>query len=383
MDVRVTAVASADYAAVCRRVLLASTHGCVFGDILERSYIDKSDFAQLATVEDRIRHMAQGGIWKKAWCYRHHRYCKCPHTDIDISGSPCTAHSRIGRRAGGLDPNFQCLLTWANAHIKSQTPILIHENVVGFEFSLVESIFGRHYHCTRLKVCTGDVGFSKLVRRVRYYDVLVHKSRAQIVTPLQQLYDHVIAAFREHIPQPELTQGSFLLASESEIEDATGRIRASRRAGSCSDPLQSYTDKQCKNLRVYKTQFKKQFGGRACKRALFHLNDNPKKRIVWSGRDGCLPTIRKAMGPIHSMEVDRQVTAREAMTAMGFVVFEDLAVASGLEQTLPEDFVGSPGTMSCLGNAMHQTNCSVVLAVTLAATRPFSKYERAFHDYAA
>ena len=271
----------------------------------------------------------------------------------------------------------------ANSHIKSQTPILIHESVIGFPFSLIEDIFARHYHCTRLKVSTADVGFGHLVRQVRYYDVLVNKQRAAIVTPLQELYNHVTEAFHERMPEPKLTQGAFLLATESEIVDRNERMHNGRRPGSCSTPLQSYTDKQSANLQVYKREFKKRFGSRACKRAMFHLNDNPKVRTVWSGREGCLPTIRKAMGPIHSMEADRQVTTTEAMTAMGFVVYEDIAVASGLWQTLPADFVSARVAFSCLGNAMHQANCSVVLAVTLAATRPLGKYEIAFHAAAA
>ena len=89
------------------------------------------------------------------------------------------------------------------------------------------------------------------------------------------------------------------------------------------------------------------------------------------------------MGPVHSMELDRLVTVREAMTATGFSVYHEIASASRLLQVLSDDFLDMGVAMSSLGNAMHQANCSVVLALTMAATRPINKYEISFRKHVA
>ena len=141
LDCKLEPVACTDYDKHSIKVLLRTSHGCVFGNILDRSKLKPHTFRNISSTSKRIKAMLRASIEPKASCHAHKKKCCVPKVDVDMSGSPCTAHSRIGKRLGTLDPNFQVLLTWARNQIKNGTPVLVHENVIGFPFSLIETIW--------------------------------------------------------------------------------------------------------------------------------------------------------------------------------------------------------------------------------------------------
>ena len=122
----------------------------------------------------------------------------------------------------------------------------------------------------------------------------------------------------------------------------------------------------------------KRFGKDKLKDAFFHLNDNPQKRCVWSGATGALPTLRRAMGPIHSQSEDRPITGRESLTAMGFIAYDDLASETGLEVLLPTWLLDDPGVFQITGNAMHLANATIVTTIALACVTRINPEELAF-----
>ena len=72
------------------------------------------------------------------------------------------------------------------------------------------------------------------------------------------------------------------------------------------------------------------------------------------------------MGPIHAELVQRPVAAKEALTAMGFVVYPSLAEECGLDILLPDWLLNSPRVRGMTGNAMHLATTSIVTTIALA-----------------
>ena len=130
LDCNLTPIACSDFNSHSVRVLLKTTDGCVFGNLLDRSSLSEARFQKLRNVDKRVQAVLRSGVRGRAWCHKHKRYCKFQDVDIDVSGSPCTAHSKMGKRAGAMHTNFQVLLTWAAFHIKRGTAVLVHENAV-------------------------------------------------------------------------------------------------------------------------------------------------------------------------------------------------------------------------------------------------------------
>ena len=196
-------VAATDQAAKCRNALLQVCDGCcVYDDVLNRTKADKNKFRKLCSVGDRIAYMRKQKMARTGWCHRHHKQCKYPKPTVEVAGSPCPAHSRIGLRRGGLADDFICLLSWAAFHIKHQTPLLVHENVVGFALDLMKAIFGKWYFIVRLRVSTDHAGYGGQARRDRVYDVLAHRKRARIVKDIDAIYKEVVSVIGKTYAKP-------------------------------------------------------------------------------------------------------------------------------------------------------------------------------------
>ncbi len=374
-------VSSCDNNSFCVDVLNVVTDGCVFGDILERTTLRPEDFKQLPTEEARVKAMMSSRVRRLAWCQKHNKRCATPRSTVDMAGSPCQAHSRIGNRRGTLADNFQCLLAWAKIHIHSATPLLLHENVPGFPEELMVRIFGLHYDCTRLQVSTAAAGFGHQLRRHRVYDVLVHKRFATTMYPIDELYTTITRNFVELTERSQ--HACFMIALPAEVGMEHRAKVEFRKTGSTTAADQMYTDNQQNNLARYTAMFTERYGLEESRHAFYHLNDNPQQRCVWSGTGRCLPTIRRAMGPVHSAQFNRPVTTREALTAMGFIVYDDLAESTGLPKLMQDVHLDGRASRAATGNAMHLPNSLIVLATALSAVRAVRPAELAFHEHVA
>ena len=372
LTMSIRSVSAVDWSNACREALKCVTgDACIFDDVLGRTKANAKKFRRLRDVGSRIKYMKKVAVVTKARCHRHGKLCRCPRPDVEMAGYPCPAHSRIGLRKGGLSNDFQCLLSWARVQINNNTPLLIHENVVGFALELMHLIFGKHYDIVRLKVSPKHAGFGKLVRRERVYDVLIHRQRAKLDHDVEKLYAATATRMRDN----GVKTGCFMLAAPEEVNAFETATALRRKRGSVESPTDKYTKMQNRNLKLYRKMFKNKFGKKRLRTAYFHLNDNPSCRCVWSGSTGCLPTLRRAMGPIHSMAANRQVMPREALTAMGFVAYDFVAEATGLPMVLPASVLNSRTVSGMTGNAMHLANATIVAVVAMACVSLTSQEE--------
>lgn len=85
---------------------------------------------------------------------------------------------------------------------------------------------------------------------------------------------------------------------------------------------------------------------------LFHTNDNPFKRCVWSVARGRCPTLRHCMGPLWLDNDGRTVFPCELLQSMGWAASTKLPL--GLNVT------------SLLGNSMHMASVHAVICVALS-----------------
>ena len=87
---------------------------------------------------------------------------RCPfrRSFLDQTGSMCTAYSSMGNLEKGEDQNARLLVIYMMYHFKKKTPILVHENVIGFiatEMSDQATSYG--YDTFTIRVKPMDVGF--------------------------------------------------------------------------------------------------------------------------------------------------------------------------------------------------------------------------------
>ena len=142
-----------------------------------------------------------------------------------------------------------------------------------------------------------------------------------------------------------------------------------------------YTKSQVKNLKADRKKYVKRYGKSKLPQAFFHLNDNPAKRCVMTSPTACLPTLRKAMGPIHCQGLKRPVTPREALTAMGFIAYDSVAKATNYPMKLPESLMDSPAVRPMTGNAMHLPNATIVTVVAMACVQLITTEEASFRGH--
>jgi hypothetical protein len=146
------------------------------------------------------------------------------------------------------------------------------------------------------------------------------------VKDIEAVYQEVVSIIGKTSVKP----GCFMIASEGEVSSHLANVAIARQRikGSSSNKSAMYTKAQWKNLKAYRKKYIKRYGKSKLPQAFFHLNDNPDKRCVMTSSTAILPTLRKAMGPIHCEALNRPVTPREALTAMGFVAYDSVAKAT-------------------------------------------------------
>lgn len=341
-------------------------NGCVFDDILGFTKLTVSKLKKLRCMDDQISAMHNAVLRKATSCVKHKSKCELVGTDIAIGGSPCVDYSLVGLKRKMNGPTFPCLLAWAQYIVQKNVVLGVHENVPQFGGAQLEAMVQRTHHVFALRVRTDDVGFGKQCRRQRLYHVLVHRQRAKLLMNPVELYQRVTKQFR--YVNFKSRPGMFLKASDKEIAACLATARAKCKA--CKGGLQAckcnwvelLTVGQRARLEKFNQLWLERFQSNpdTDPRAYFHLNDNPLKRCVWSGKGGALPTLRKSMGPVWAAALQRPVTPSEMLCAMGW--------PSNIK------FPGLP-LRHVVGNAMHLGNVCMVLAVSLACIEKVGEAE--------
>ena len=111
----------------------------------------------------------QLGVVKAAPCTTHGTVCLVPWVVLDVSGSPCPPWSTARRRslvAPQEHPDTLLLLVWARVLREDRPYMAVHENVMGFQVSVMTDLVGDLYDIRVCCVGPEQVGFS-IIRRPR------------------------------------------------------------------------------------------------------------------------------------------------------------------------------------------------------------------------
>lgn len=80
---------------------------------------------------------------------------------VDLSGSMCTAYSSLGSHQKNEDMNARLLVIYIVYQFKGKTPIVIHENVLGFVTNEICDLAEQHgYDHFTIRCRPTDVGIS-------------------------------------------------------------------------------------------------------------------------------------------------------------------------------------------------------------------------------
>lgn len=262
-------------------------------------------------------------------------------------------------------------------HRAVETPIIIFENVVGFDTTLLSQWLGDLYHVIVQIIDPEDVGWT-CCRRPRVYAALVHKTKVELTCSPKALFAMVSNALR---PQGMgLRVRDLLVASADEVASELVNVLRMRglrlrspALGLPTDMTAALTDSELMRLKAYDDLWRArswQMLG-SVQDLVMHLGDNPEAGFVnWSvPRDDRgsfkLPTFRKDWKIMWCPSRRRWLTVGERAVAMGFPAYPSLQALTGMREPVAVSWAerGLPG------NSMHVACVGVWQACVAASCR--------------
>jgi len=313
-----------------------------------------------------------------AWCYRKGGNVLLPwqigRHILDISGTPCTDYSSSGACAGIYGQTFPILATWCQLQIRLAVALIIHENVIGQDESVLRALLGDHFELFFFEVTPALLGFG-CIERLRRYCIGRHLIRTVTRHNPHLVMRHLVEQLSRVVTEP---RDVFIAPLEEILEEAF--LVAQRRGIAIPAWLFNATDesqidltfllnpREIEALTIYNLKYVARFGREPHEdpNCAFYLGDNPETHTTWSCASGRLPTMRT--GTSHFTWIPnrkRWITSKEFAAAMGFPVYPQLARA----MNVPLLELDTTEARSFLGNSMHAANLGLIVLVTLVCFR--------------
>ncbi|CAE8701861.1 unnamed protein product [Polarella glacialis] len=307
-----TSCATCDIDRKCQSILLQRSCGaCLFGNILDlRPSWDK----KYAHFEQAWAALLPAVTCPPRLCARHGQ-CGFQAVACDIAGSPCQPWSRSGKRKGKADARVALLLVGIAMLLRTLPLLALHENVFGFDTTILDALHGGAYAIYHLRVKPAHMGFG-LIRRSRVYSILFLKAGLRVA----------------HNPQHVYQRG---LAPVAELSGSWGYL---------------LTPKQRQFQCGYEVAWQRQYGIPADEdsNCAFDLSQDPQERPSCTTADGSLPTLR--LGSLIWVSILRRfLVPFELAAATGFPVNDALATSAQVAL----DLCCEVYTVPILGNGMH------------------------------
>ena len=102
---------------------------------------------QLRTVDELDSRIRCAAVSKQAWCAKHGSHCQVPEATLNISGSSRRPWSRSnkGARRGRQHEDNKVFRAWAQSMLCDRPKITLHENVIGFDPTVLTEALGDMY----------------------------------------------------------------------------------------------------------------------------------------------------------------------------------------------------------------------------------------------
>ena len=373
---RVCNIFACDSSPGCRRVLQQRLGGtCIYKDIM--AMLGWGTASSTCVQKGRLdyeaacRRVASASI-VAAPCHTHGGCCPVRAPDVDVSGSPCTPWTNMlgATRLKRKHPLTLLLLIWCQIILTLQVPLVIHENVVGFDVSVLTELLGHAYEIITLHVSPLHSGYGFL-RRPRLYCVLVLRSALRIVRDIQKVYDEVVRRTAIHGFAP--TTAWPWQASDEQLCQAENTARKRRHL----PPLEAHsedwsyllTSKQQEYLDAHMDWWQRRHLGANVPWDSTWVIDVSQRPAFTKPSAAQMPTFRRANSFIWSPARRRWLLPIERAAAMGFPVFLSSATVAGV----PVDAAFAEASPATLGNAMHVANVGYVFLISLACVEPVTR----------
>ena len=294
-----------------------------------------------------------------ARCLRHGG-CSRARPTFDVSGSPCQPWSGRGHRQGKESPDIVLFLVWCKLIRHVRPYVVVHENVPGFDSSLLEHCLGDRFDIVTLHTSPKHCGFT-LLNRTRVYSTLMLRGETELVRPLQHAYAYVSQVLARTIEKMDI---SWCCVATSDCLLTTENAR--RHRGGLSPVLEpsgdwSYflTAKQQAYLDHYLSS------RRTNNDASFvcDLSQNPKHRRTQLCRDGAMPTFTRPT-MLWVVSLKRWLLPCEMAFAMGLPITDGAAACAQVQKDTSEY------SRAVVGNMMHVACVGTILSVALSCVAP-------------
>jgi len=249
--------------------------------------------------------------------------------------------------------------------------VVVHENVPQFWEELLHRHLGGHYYICSFILDSAMVGF-QLISRVRRYTVLYHRAKVRVTRSPTEMLTFLASAVQYAGIGATAISDCFLATAEELCAEIWPLCV--RRGVNLNDALRNMTllltEDEYSRLQLYLEHWQVRFGCHAsqCPSAVFNLCDNPASgRVTWSAASGRIPGLRTNAGKLWSPMLQRWLTTKELLAAMGLPVYPALAAAAGVPLLEVQ-----PGAEArhMLGNMMHIASVGTAMLIALSCARP-------------
>ena len=313
-----------------------------------------------------------GHLATSAFCLGHGVHCQIPAADMDVTGTPCQDFSGCGNGQADQGPQMAIFLLWCHIILSRQTAILVHENVPEFWEALLHQHLGQCYWIYSCVMDCGEVGF-RLMSRKRRYTIMYYKTKCRPLCHPVDLYMHLADRMQASLGHWQSQIWHCFLADCAEVAVEIGPLAL--KAGlsvayAMEDMSRLLSVGELARLHAYVVAWIARFQQNPCfcPWAIFNLRDNPQAGwCTWSAVGGRIPCLRTGSQKLWSPYLNRWLTNKELLAAMGVPVYAQLANAAGVP--LVEVSPG-PDAWHMLGNMMHIASVGTAMFVALAAASP-------------
>lgn len=343
---------------------------CCFEDVMD--YVPSlavEDVMSQNNLGDKVKLIRQHLHFGPRLCKAHGVRCPKPRPNGDISGSCCQPWSRCGKKKGWNDCRSILTLIWACVQAELQPDFLCHENVRGFDTTVLDQILGPRYHIWHVRLRPSDFGW-RLCSRDRIYSLCVRKTGLRVQRNPEHLLAQITTMCRRHacIELPDV-----YIASDTELLEAENGRRLRRKLSRLTQTSSCWkyllTPHQQEYLSKYESLWLSRFNKQASldPYAIFDLTQNPEQRPCTTTRNQGLPCIRHAGNLLWIPCRGRWLLPIEAAAASGFPVRRAYAMAAGVEL---DRLSGTSVSVSDIGNGMMTFSmCAVVCALLASVQR--------------
>ncbi|CAE7232731.1 unnamed protein product [Symbiodinium sp. CCMP2592] len=313
-------------------------------------------------VAGQLRAIDRSDFCAGQYCYQHGKVCSilgdpAKKPDYDISGLPCPDFSRAGQKRGREGQTSSVFACHAKLHVHLGTPMLVIENVQELDMQMIMLLYGRYYDIQQLWVSPSDQGHSA-VARDRTYLILARRGLVEQVHDPRLVYQQVSDSIRARV---STRPRDYFVATRRQVLQEGQRAAMVRKTVFRKAQRLDYllNERERSALRMVQHRYREVFRTKAAldPDLVVHLGDNPQNRLTWSAHSGRIPTLRKGSGKMYNPFLKRWMVPVEKLSALGFPVTKDTAIAMGVPMLPVADYLRAAAVA---GNSFHFSSAAVV-----------------------